>query len=240
MITKYKNKTAQDYLQVTTQDPVKRHSQYYTAIQLLGKLAHGQVLDIGCGNGVFAAELASAGASKVVGYDISYSQIKLAKTLYSKLPQLSFIASNPKKFQHKEKFDAATAILVLMNAKNFTELKEFFASAFKHLKDGGKFIGITYNPEFKRYNQPLYRRLWSRASHNHTHLHFLDEAGNTIMTTLARNIPLQEYEDAANVTGFRRLKWKQVAIHPKSLKNKREFWQGFLEDCPYVVFVTIK
>lgn len=64
-----------------TQSPLRRHRTWPATRSLLPSMMDRRVLDVGCGPGVHAAEMAEAGAS-VVGIDISTEMVEHARERY--------------------------------------------------------------------------------------------------------------------------------------------------------------
>src|SRR5579875_419197 len=62
--------------------PNTRFCERYMQNQIRSRLKNSRILDYGCGNGWYSAHLLSAGASRVVGIDISAKNIAEAKLLH--------------------------------------------------------------------------------------------------------------------------------------------------------------
>ena len=115
-----------------------------------------KILDIGCGTGRHAIELAKRGY-QVVGIDLSESQLKRAreKAAEQKL-KVDFRQHDARKLPFKGEFDLAIMIcggsfpLMETDEMNYQILK----NAAKALKTGGKLIFTTMNGLF-----PLFNRL---------------------------------------------------------------------------------
>ena len=166
MPTKQYNKISGDYSKYVNIDPSKQYVHYSEALRLLGNLKGKIILDVGCGNGIFTRTLARKGA-KVIAYDISKKQIQLAKKSEKKTPLgIRYFVANPsnikKILKENLKFDLAVSVLVLLYAKNEKELGEFFLSTSNLLKPQGKFISITFNPNYKRLGISAYNRIFSQ------------------------------------------------------------------------------
>lgn len=122
----------------------------------IGRKKSTKILDIGCGTGRHAIELASRGY-KVVGIDLSESQLKRAreKAAQRKL-KIDFQRHDARKLPFKSEFDLAIMIcegsfpLMETDEMNYKILK----NAAKALKPGGKFIFTTLNGLF-----PLFHKL---------------------------------------------------------------------------------
>ena len=111
-------------------------------------LANDSVLDIGCGNGALAYDLAGK-AKSVVGIDIVEKNILKAKAKYNK-PNIKYLAGDATKDLNKEKFD----VIVLSNVLEHIENRTSFLKGIKHLAN--KFLIRV--PMFDRDWLPLYKK----------------------------------------------------------------------------------
>ncbi|RAS82575.1 class I SAM-dependent methyltransferase [Priestia endophytica] len=92
------------------------------------------ILDLGCGTGKHAHEIALAGAS-VIGIDASQHTIKKAKESY---PHLEFRTGNGEDFQLERKVDAVFSNAALHWMKR---PERVISSVNRCLKTGGRFVG---------------------------------------------------------------------------------------------------
>jgi 2-polyprenyl-3-methyl-5-hydroxy-6-metoxy-1,4-benzoquinol methylase len=113
-----------------------------------------RILDIGCGTGRHAIELAKRGY-QVVGVDLSKSQLKKAKEKAIAVGvKINFIQKDARKLVFNDEFDVVTMIcegafpLMETDEMNF----EILQGATKALKDNGKFIFTTLNALFPLYH----------------------------------------------------------------------------------------
>jgi len=212
--------------------------QQRRASELLGDVSGKMVLDVGCGEGKFLRGLAEGGA-KCVGYDISASQIEAARAREQLDPQgITYIQSDSKSFAFPAEFDLASSTLVLLHAHGREELQGFFQSTFNALKDGGKFVSITYNPEYKQLDQIKYDRRFSKVENNEIKVDFFKHGAQEPFTTaMFTDLSKEDYEQAALNAGFKSFEWVPMQIHGD---QNDKFWDGFLEDCPYIGFVAYK
>jgi 2-polyprenyl-3-methyl-5-hydroxy-6-metoxy-1,4-benzoquinol methylase len=81
--------------------------------------SNDRVLDVGCGNGDVAFDVAGV-AEKVVGIDIEQKNIETAKKRHQK-PNLEFIAGDATEHEFEEKFDVVILSNVLEHIENRTE-----------------------------------------------------------------------------------------------------------------------
>jgi SAM-dependent methyltransferase len=105
----------------------------------------GRVLDLGCGTGLHAIEMARRGRT-VVGLDLSGSMIARAHERRGQLPaelagRLSFAVKDLRAAAEPGPFDAVVSLFhVLCYMTDATMLSEGFAAARRHLQPGGGFL----------------------------------------------------------------------------------------------------
>ncbi len=103
------------------------------------------LLDIGCGTGAHARELASDGYI-VHGIDMSEGMLERAHAMRAALPpelseRLTFTRGDARNFHLGRKFDAVVSLFHVMSYQTSNkDLLAAFASAGKHLAAGGVFI----------------------------------------------------------------------------------------------------
>ncbi len=230
--------TSAGYREIVQNDMVIDSVQQPEALRLLGDVANKTMLDVGCGEGKFLRRLSKLGA-RCVGYDISASQIESARQRELLEPQgITYIQSDTKQFSFPAEFDLASSTLVLLHAHDREELQGFFQSTFNALKDGGKFVSITYNPDYKQLDQIKYDRRFSKVENNEIKVDFFKPGETTPFTSaLFGDLSKIDYEEAARNAGFSAFEWVPMQIHGDQTD---EFWAGFLADCPYIGFVAYK
>lgn len=102
-------------------------------LQWLAPKANEQILDVGCGTGQLAAQIAESGAV-VLGTDASADMIASAKVAY---PNLNFEVVDGTKLPYKENFDAIFSNATFHWIEDQHALVE---GLFKGLKTGGRLV----------------------------------------------------------------------------------------------------
>lgn len=91
-----------------------------TLLRLMGKVQGKQIIDVGCGSGVFAAELAERGAN-VIGVDPSREMIRIANREYGNKSDVKFYSQSIEIFAASftdMKFDIAVSNMALVTIQD--------------------------------------------------------------------------------------------------------------------------
>ncbi len=114
------------------------------ALDLLEPMVNEHVLDLGCGQGVFARTLAAHGCD-VTGVDAAPSLIEKAKSYPASSP-IRFVTRDAAQINDLGPFDAVSAILCLQNMPHLDEVCAACAGA---LRDGGRMLWVMNHPCFR-------------------------------------------------------------------------------------------
>ena len=99
-----------------------------------------RILDIACGTGILALELARCGHT-VHGTDISPEMIDIAKTKAIGLPNLSFAVKDMTRFRSEGKFDMVTCTFDSINyLRRLYDVRKMMYSVASVLDSGGIFL----------------------------------------------------------------------------------------------------
>jgi predicted RNA methylase len=79
---------AKEY-QDSKQLPFRTYAEQPLLVELIGDVKDKAVLDLGCGEGIYARKIKAMGAKTVVGVDISSEMIELANAAEKKMPSAS-------------------------------------------------------------------------------------------------------------------------------------------------------
>lgn len=114
------------------------------ALGLLDPKPGEQIVDLGCGQGVFSRALASK-QCQVTGVDVSLSLIERASAYMSRAP-IRYVVRDAAMIQGLGVFDAASAILCVQNMPRLDEVCRACASV---LKPGGRMLWVVNHPCFR-------------------------------------------------------------------------------------------
>jgi len=89
------------------------------------------ILEVGCGNGWLAAQLARNTKNNVTGIDIDNTMIEQAKRVFANLPNLDFIEFDfNNEYFEEQKFDI---VILADSLQHFYSFKKTMATAMEHL-----------------------------------------------------------------------------------------------------------
>lgn len=126
---------------------------------LVGYIKHKgtflNILEVGCGNGWLAAQLATVIDAEVTGLDINSRELEQAKRVFSNIPNLNFIQGNMQTDYLKDKkFDL---IIFAASIQYFPSLKQIIAIAVEHLTLLGE-IHIMDSPFYQQHEMEAARQ----------------------------------------------------------------------------------
>jgi 2-polyprenyl-3-methyl-5-hydroxy-6-metoxy-1,4-benzoquinol methylase len=114
------------------------------ALGLLKPAPGERVLDLGCGQGVFARALANKGC-EVTGIDASPSLLKRAREYASREP-IHYVARDAAHLHGLGPFDAISAILAVQNMSHLATVSRAAAAV---LRPGGRMLWVINHPCFR-------------------------------------------------------------------------------------------
>jgi SAM-dependent methyltransferase len=200
------------------------------------------ILDVGCGEGLFARLLAAKGAT-VVGYDKAPQKILEATAKGSgRLGGLKFVVATPGTFSSERQFDVATSVMALNYATSLDELGSFFRSTSRCLVAGGRFISVVLSPAFCAFGKDLGVRRITKLPGDNVKMEFLDPGSRKArITAVQHQFTKKEFEHAAAEAGMSPEPWKKLFATREALAQQGVgFWQACHETQPYALFVARK
>ncbi|HET8580903.1 MAG TPA: class I SAM-dependent methyltransferase [Candidatus Paceibacterota bacterium] len=177
-------------------------------LRLIDPSAYRRVLEVGCGDGFFAAALAEAGA-EVAACDIAAPMIEAAKKRSSAVEWAVAPANDLSRWQD-ESFDAVLIALALQNIEDY---QGAIAEAARVLAEAGELILILNHPAFRipqksswgwdEETGTQYRRVDGYLSESRATIDMDPGKGTGAhRTTISFHRPLQVYGKALAKHGF--------------------------------------
>lgn len=118
-----------------------------SSISSIGPLDGASVLDLATGTGIGLRLVRAAGASQLVGVDISPQMLEIAKVTTPGAEFHTADCSKPLGHLGLEpgRFDVVLGVWLLNQCPSVAELNGLWANVATYLKPGGKFVGIIEN-----------------------------------------------------------------------------------------------
>jgi toxoflavin synthase len=109
----------------------------------LGDVCGKDLLDLGCGDGVFSRLVMRGGAHRVVGVDISPEFIRIARDTEAREPLgVEYHVGSHLDLEETRQFDAALAVFVLHYADTREDLYRMCANVSRSLVSGGLLVAV--------------------------------------------------------------------------------------------------
>ncbi|MGH4028829.1 class I SAM-dependent methyltransferase [Actinomycetota bacterium Odt1-20B] len=126
----------------------RENVEFHSFLRALGQVRGKRVLDVGCGDGVYARMVAQRGAGPVVGTDSSGEMIRLAEEAETAAPlgiqyQVHDVATMPE----LGSFDLVVAVNVLHYADSRATLDDMCRRMASNLAPGGRLLAYVGNAE---------------------------------------------------------------------------------------------
>ena len=235
---------AEEY-KTSKQLPFRKHIEAYTLFDLLGDLNDKSILDLACGEGIYARQFKASGARTVLGVDVSTEMIKLAEAEELKAPMgCQYQVANASSFNIDSSFDVITGVYLLNYAKSRQELFQFCEAVYRHLKPGARFVGINDNPfnSPERYHMYKPYGLIKESPENRQEGDYirytLFNADGTECTFDNYYLSPETYEEVFTAVGFKRFSWHWPRLAPEQLSNTH--WHYFMDYPPIIGFSAIR
>ncbi len=130
--------------------PLARYPEQHSFLRMLGNVTGRRVLDLACGTGFYARHIKRLGAADVLGVDISRQMVDSARAIERRLPLgVRYSVADAADLPCLDRFDAVTAVYLLNYADSEAAMTQMCRGAFRNLRDGGEFLALTQNPEFR-------------------------------------------------------------------------------------------
>ncbi len=215
-----------DYLR--NDDTYQRKVVFPGVLELLQPSAGKKYLDIACGEGSFAFELARTVNVRVTGIDAAPRLITRAKQL--KRSNLSFITGDAQTLDQLMKphsFDGATCILALQNIEDYQAVIQ---AAARVLKPNSSLVFVINHPCFRAPRQSgwgfddqrklQYRRVDSYLSDNKVSI-LAHPGSDPSVATWSFHRPLTAYIQALTAAGFSVTNLEEWISHRQSRPGPR-------------------
>ena len=229
----------EDSMRLPFRDAVEQH----TLMGLLGDVTGMKAVDMACGDGFYARLLKQAGASEVLGIDVSVEMIRRAEAAERRNPLgCTYRQSEVVGLRIAAPADVVVGVYLLGYAQNADQLRGFCRACHDALRPGGRFVGVNDdirnpgNGDWKQYG--LERTCPTPPAEG-------DGVRYRITNSDGRQFELQNfylsadtYRNAFREAGFSDFGWVEVSLQPSERGNP--FWDEFLKRPPIVGFAATR
>lgn len=232
---------AKDY-QDSKQLPFRRYAEGPMLLKLLGDIEGLSILDLACGEGIYARRFKNLGAKSVLGVDISQEMIALAKKAEQEDPLgIDFVVGDALNLGRVGEFDVVVGSYLLNYARTPHELSAFCATIAANLKPGGRFVGMNDNPANDVAHYPLFRPYGfiksspqPRRDGSPVTYTFYQQDGSHFSFDNYYLAPTH-YEKAFESAGLKAFQWHKPEVTPDGReKMGPDYWNLFEKDPPVV------
>lgn len=207
-----------------------------TLFGLMGDVRGRSVLDLACGDGIYARMLSDRGASRVHGVDLSGGMIELAQRTESARPRgITYSVSDASDVRGLGEFDMVMAAYLFNYAQDRAQLRRMAESAFRNLRPGGRLCGVNDNPRtapgrYRYYPEFSFLRYIEKPQREGSSITWSIQPA-TGDACIFDNfwIPPATYREVFEEVGFADFRFVDAHVAPGA--DPAPF-RDFLEDCP--------
>jgi SAM-dependent methyltransferase len=220
--------------------PFREHLEMHSVRLAVGDITCLNVLDLGCGSGLYTRRYSQWGAHHVVGLDTSEGMLDVARNHPDTADNVVYVRRDATSGRTESDaeigglFDLVASVYVLCYASNMDQLIGFFETSRRALGDsGGRIVAMTLNPEYSR--DPDYYRHYGFSL---AQFHEREGASVTLtapsygdrdFTVTAHWWSAEAYETAARKAGFVKLTWTTPTVSEEGLALfGEEYWSNYV------------
>ena len=223
----------------------RHYIERYTLFEVLGDLRDRTVLDLACGEGVYARQFKRDGAAEVTGVDISPEMIALAEAEERVDPLgCRYVREDAAVFTPPALVDIVTAIYLLNYARTREELDRLCRACFRALRPSGRLVGFNDNVR----NPPRVGVSLAKYGFERT-CAYPPREGDVIRYHITNHdsqvfefdnyyLAPATYEPAARAAGFDDFRWVNAMLEPTERDDP--YWDDFLTHAPLTAFSASK
>ncbi|MCY4025194.1 MAG: methyltransferase domain-containing protein [Acidobacteria bacterium] len=227
--------------------PFRHYVERYTLLDLLGDVRGRTVLDMACGEGVYARQFKRQGATEVTGVDVSREMVALAQAQERAEPLgCRYVCADAADFTPDAPVDAVTAIYLLNYARTRAELERFCRACHRALRPGGRLVG--FNDNVRRPPPPGSAQELAKYGFERT-CAFPPSEGDAIRYRMTLHddrvfefdnyyLTPATYEAAMRAAGFADFRWVDARLEPSEREDP--FWRDFFAHAPLTAFTARK
>ena len=223
----------------------RHYIERYTLVELLGDLQGRTLLDLACGEGVYARQFKRSGAAAVTGVDISREMVALAEAEERREPLgCRYVCEDAATFTPAAPVDIVVAIYLLNYARTRLALDRFFRACYRALGPGGRLVG--FNDNVRRPPQPgaslaeygLERSCPHPPSEGDVIQYRITNHDGRAFEFENYYLEPATYTAAARDAGFDDFRWVDALLDPS--EHGDPYWDEFMAQAPLTAFTASK
>ncbi len=226
--------------------PFRLHIEEHTAFGLLPDLAGLSVVDLACGDGIYARKLRRRGAARVVGVDISPEMINLARRAEEATPLgVEYVLADVADVHLDARFDIAFCSFLFNYATSRAELRALIESVARLVRPGGLVVGCNDYPDnpparFDGYRPYGFVKIGAAEPvEGGTITYRFFNPDGTPFELDNYYLPTDAYREEFADAGFASFDWVMPTVSPEGRDAFAPgFWDAYLGAPPMVSFVA--
>jgi len=220
--------------------PDLKYSIAPTFLKIAEPLKGKMVIDIVCGDGFFANQLAKK-AKQVIGIDNSQEQITKAKK--HQATNVKYFLTDMLQYDYP-KSDIISAPFVLNYFKTSSELASFLKKLYSSLNNNSKIISTVDTPSSKLHDFKKYgsiKKIPAGLVEGAEMTIELYNKESLLVTLHSFHHTKENIEKSLISAGLKNISWHKPIISQEGIqKFGKDFWSGYLADCDLSYFSAIK
>lgn len=233
------NEIAEQYRE-SKQLPFRRHIEEHTLFEIIGDAAGKSVLDLACGEGIYARKLRRSGA-RVVGVDLSEAMLALGRAEEQREPLgIDYVLGDVASLGWIGSFDLVIGSYLLNYARTREQLLQFCQTIHKNLVEGGRFIGINNNPAhppdlYASSRKYGFIKSGATPQREGDIVRYTNFIGGAELSLDNYYLSKETHEWAFQTAGFRWFEWRPLQVSGEGVRSMgAEFWRDLLEHRPFI------
>ena len=226
--------------------PFRNFVEEHSMFDLLPDLAGRSVVDLACGDGIYARKLMQAGARSVVGVDISPEMIALAERAETAQPLgVRYVVADVATVEFDEPFDIALCSYLFNYARSRAELRTLVENVHRLVRPGGLVVGCNDYPDnppshFDRYRQYGFTKIGAaEPQEGDTITYRFFNPDDTVFEIDNYFLPTGAYRHEFARAGFTSFDWVMPEVSREGLEAfPAGFWGAYLDSPPIVSFTA--
>ena len=221
--------------------PLRQHVEAYSFFRMLGDVRGLEVLDLACGDGFYTRQLATAGAKRVTGVDVSAEMIALARAAEAEQPLgIDYLCADVAQMEPRDPVDVVTAAYLLHYAPTVAALEAMCTRIATQLRPGGRFVAINENPEEPgdrrvAYSPYGFDKVLQGSRNDGSAIEYAMVSGRSMLRFKVWYYSRATYEQALHRAGFRSVQWRGLELSDAGVQELgAEYWQDYMAHPPVI------